>query len=244
MSTHLQKITARAKQLKKQHPNTKWTNLVKKAAKELKAGIKTASTHKVSGTKNKHKKQQTMATNRRTVVVAGHKKHHTPKRKVGATSGGGKMKLTNALWMLAGGVMGGSLGAVIYRRVPGNDLIKGGVQAGLGLAGMTMVSPGKHPLLFGLANGVGVAGGVNVMHGTGVIAGVEDMVSGLFDGMTDNTYNVEKIPNSTAGTYSNQESAGLHEGGYMAGGNMGYTKSEIDQWVTEGIPGMGAEDWR
>lgn len=38
MSNHLQKITTRAKQLKKLHPNTSWINLVKKASAEYRSG--------------------------------------------------------------------------------------------------------------------------------------------------------------------------------------------------------------
>ena len=36
MKTALEKIIAKAKQLKKSYPNTKWTDLVKKASTELK----------------------------------------------------------------------------------------------------------------------------------------------------------------------------------------------------------------
>lgn len=38
MPTPLQKIIARAKQLRKKHPSAKWTNLVKQAGKDYKSG--------------------------------------------------------------------------------------------------------------------------------------------------------------------------------------------------------------
>lgn len=40
MSAHLKKITAKAKQLRKSHPNMKWTSLVKMAAKKVKPAAK------------------------------------------------------------------------------------------------------------------------------------------------------------------------------------------------------------
>lgn len=40
--THLQKITTLAKKIRKQHPNKKWTDCVKAASKNLKAGKKVA----------------------------------------------------------------------------------------------------------------------------------------------------------------------------------------------------------
>lgn len=40
--THLQKITTLAKKIRKQHPSKKWTDCVKAASKELKAGKKVA----------------------------------------------------------------------------------------------------------------------------------------------------------------------------------------------------------
>lgn len=46
MSTHLQKITAKAKQLRKQHPNMKWTSLIKMAAKKVKPAAKKRSAPK------------------------------------------------------------------------------------------------------------------------------------------------------------------------------------------------------
>lgn len=55
MSEHLKKITAKAKQLKKQHPNTAWTELIKKASKLVKSPTKKAAPKKkaaVSGTRS------------------------------------------------------------------------------------------------------------------------------------------------------------------------------------------------
>ena len=46
--TQLQKIVAKAKILKKSHPNTKWTDLIKKASK-----LVTPASKSVAGTKNK-----------------------------------------------------------------------------------------------------------------------------------------------------------------------------------------------
>lgn len=38
MANQLKKITARAKQLRKKHPNAKWTSLIKQAGKEYRTG--------------------------------------------------------------------------------------------------------------------------------------------------------------------------------------------------------------
>ena len=45
MKSHLQKITARAKVIRKSHPAMKWTDAIKKASKQV-AGVSTASLKK------------------------------------------------------------------------------------------------------------------------------------------------------------------------------------------------------
>jgi hypothetical protein len=225
---HLQKITKKAKQIRKEHPQMKWTNAVKQASKMLsKTNTKTAKT----------------MTKRKTVVVAGNKAHHAApethkkKRKVSGVSHG-KMKLSTVAWMLGGSIVGGSVGAILYRKIPGTGLIKGGVQLGIGAGGMMMLGD-KKPFLFGLANGIGTGGGVNLMHTAGVISGVEEMVSGLFDGLDGVGYD-RQIPQQTAGnTQYIQEEIGLHDAGYV-----GVTSADIDKWVFEGVPAQGAEDWK
>lgn len=73
MSNKLKSITTRAKQLKKKHPGTKWTNLIKKAARELKAG-KTKNPNPIKTKKRKRAK--------RTVnKVAAVKKVSAPRRR-------------------------------------------------------------------------------------------------------------------------------------------------------------------
>ena len=49
--THLQKIVTRAKQIRKAHPKKIWTDCIKAAAKELKAGK--PATKKATEKKNK-----------------------------------------------------------------------------------------------------------------------------------------------------------------------------------------------
>lgn len=241
-STMLQKITKRTKQLQKASPKTTYRVLQKRAANELKKGGK-----RVSGvTKKVHKKPKKMAQKTRTVVVAGHHHRKPVKRRKARVSGLSKhikFSVWDAVKMSVGGAIGGGVGAVIYRRAPGHEMVKGLVEAVAGIAGMVLIGP-KHPIMFGIANGVSTGGGVNIMHSTGMIAGVDDMVAGLFDGMNGNTYEIENIPTNTAGNRHNKGGgrAGLHEGGYM--GTM--TNDEIDKWVAEGVPGMGGDDtgWR
>jgi len=224
--THLQKITNKAKQIRKQHPGMKWTNAVKQASKLI------------SGTKT----NRNMAKGK-TVVVAGHKKpHHRPATRKHKSVSGVKTQtdIMQVGKILAGSIIGGSVGAIIYKRVPGTGLIKGGVQLGVGALGMSYIGE-KKPFLFGLATGIGTGGGVNLMHTAGVISGLDEMVSGLFDGVNGHMDHYREIPAQTAGMYSTSmvEERGLHDGGYM-----GVTSQEIDKWVFEGIPGTGGEDWR
>ena len=235
MST-LKQITTRAKSLKKQHPNTKWTDLIKKASKELNGVHK----HKKSSpVKNKKMAKHGHA---RTVIVAGKKKHTTRRRVSGIKK---QTTMKNVLWTLAGSIAGGSIGSIVARRLPGSQLIKSVGTLGIGGAGM-MFTGEKHPLLFGVFNGIGTAGGVNLLHTTGVMNGVEDMVSGIFDGMNgaDELQGIMEqdavIPINTAG-HAHRRQQGL-EGDYMGA----YSENQIDKWVSEGIPGLGGDEagWR
>jgi len=228
---HLKKITTRAKALRKKHPNTEWKNLVKKAAAELKTG-KVAGNKKSSATK-KNKAMTKAGT--KTVVVAGHKGHQaTKKSKPRKVSGIKKhMGVMEAGKMLVGGILGGMAGAVIYPRLPGNHWVKGGVQTAIGWGGMVMTG-NKHPFLFGVANGIGVGGGVNVLHSSGAIHGVNDMIAGLFDGGSTE-HNFDDIPEGTAGHKHITEPYN----GYV--GTM--SADDIDKWVTEGVPGLGGDDY-
>ena len=237
-NTALKKITTRAKALKKSHPKTKWTDLIKKASKEIKAGKpKTASVSKVH-----HKKSSNMATakkrssgTKKVVVVTGTKRKKSKSHHVGGLKT--KMTVMTAGKILLGSILGGSVGAIIYKHVPGSGLVKGGAQLLLGGGGMVMIGE-QHPFFFGLANGIGTGGGVNLMHATGVIGSVEEMVSGLFDGMNGvEEFDYRQIPSQTSGHKNNQP--GLHEGGYM-----GVTKEDIDSWIREGLPGQGGDDWK
>lgn len=245
MANHLQKITTRAKQLRKASPGAKWTNLVKKAAAQLRTGKKKPAGKKVSGVKKvHHKKTKTMAKGR-TVVVAGHKKRTTKKRVSGIRKHM-HMSVWDAVKMSVGGGIGGSAAAILYKFMPGHGVLKGGLQYGAGLAGMVM-SGNKHPFVLGITNGIATAGFVNVAHGAGVISGVEEMVSGLFDGMGGNDEMTlqgkmgNRIPINTAGNQHHNRGGqeGLEDSGYV-----GMTRQQIDSWVKEGIPGLGAEDWQ
>ena len=60
-TTTLQKITTRAKQIRKQHPNKKWTDCVKAASNELKAGkssLKQSTTKKMIGDNHQYFRTQ------------------------------------------------------------------------------------------------------------------------------------------------------------------------------------------
>lgn len=59
--THLQKITTLAKKIRKQHPNKKWTDCVKAASNELKAGksfLKQSTTKKMIGDNHQYFRTQ------------------------------------------------------------------------------------------------------------------------------------------------------------------------------------------
>jgi len=178
----------------------------------------------------------------RTVVVAGKKRR---KRRVsGLTQHQKPMEVAK---MLVGSIVGGSIGAIIYSRVPGSNMMKGGVQLAAGAAGMMYMNEKTHPFLYGVATGVGTGGGVNLLHGLGVIHGVEEAVAGLFDGMSGTISEERYIPSQTAGHHHL-----FGRGHEHADGNMHFpgsyvsaiTREDINQWVTEGVPGLGAEDWR
>ena len=198
---------------------------------------KSVAKKKVSGTK----KNKVMRQPSKTVIVAGTKKQVRHKRRrVGAVKT--KTDLMSVGKILIGSIIGGSVGAIIYKRVPGTGLIKGGVQLAIGGAGMMYLGE-KKPFLFGIATGIGTGGGVNILHGAGVIAGLDDMVSGLFDGSVNGARErYREIPAQTAGmsAMTHKENMGLHEGDYVGM----FTQQEIDKWVTEGIPGTGGDEWR
>lgn len=88
MSNALKKITTRAKQLQKKHPNTKWVNLVKKAGADYRAGklgkVGVAAKPKKktwqtgSSVKRKDKQRKALAPGKRTSAT-GHK--YTERRK-------------------------------------------------------------------------------------------------------------------------------------------------------------------
>lgn len=66
MSSVLKKITTRAKQLKKKHPNTKWTSLIKQAGRDYRNGKlgatrKKKSSSRQTGTSNKSYDRQRSA---------------------------------------------------------------------------------------------------------------------------------------------------------------------------------------
>lgn len=147
----------------------------------------------------------------------------------------------DAAKILAGSIIGGSIGAIIYKRVPGTGLVKGGVQLALGAAGMMYIGE-KKPFIFGIATGIGTGGGVNILHGAGVISGIDDMVSGLFDGGINGAREqYREIPAQTAGMYhQNHLHSGAHQGDYVGS----YSQQEIDKWVMEGVPGTGGDDWK
>lgn len=63
--THLQKITTLAKKIRKQHPNKKWTDCVKAASKELKAGKKVAG---YTGTRKDGNKTTVFYTTKKTAA--------------------------------------------------------------------------------------------------------------------------------------------------------------------------------
>lgn len=76
-ATHLQKITARAKQIRKAHPKMIWTDAIKKASKELagkKVGaVKKKAAPKKAAMKKPHTKWGKVASHKRR--VAGSEKH-------------------------------------------------------------------------------------------------------------------------------------------------------------------------
>lgn len=76
-ATHLQKITAKAKQIRKAHPKMIWTDAIKKASKELagkKVGaVKKKAAHKKAAKKKPHTKWGKVASHKRR--VAGSERH-------------------------------------------------------------------------------------------------------------------------------------------------------------------------
>lgn len=67
MPSALKKISTRAKQLQKKHPNTKWTSLIKRASKDYRTGKlgsvtkKKKNSSRQTGTSNKNYDQQRTA---------------------------------------------------------------------------------------------------------------------------------------------------------------------------------------
>lgn len=59
MSNALKKITTRAKQLRKKHPNSKWTSLIKKAGAEYRNGKLGSATRKKVAKKKRSPNRQT-----------------------------------------------------------------------------------------------------------------------------------------------------------------------------------------
>jgi hypothetical protein len=264
---HLTKITNRAKQLKKVHLKTKWTDLVKKAAKEIKSGVKAvkkavkktavsgvkkkavvkktapkkntaikkkdapkrAAVKKVSSPKKVHK----VATQKKPAHVAGVKKKKHG-HSVGAVHGKGK--LMHDVLTLVGSAIGGGIGTVLSPRIPGPGVVKGLVGTGAGLGVMHMFRSDKHPLLYGMGNGIGTAGLLVIGHSSGVMHGVDEMVSGIFGTMADEG-------DYAAGTYVEGQTAGTSDSNYQlnGGGYMGATAEEIESWYSHGAPPMGGE---
>ena len=219
--TKLQQITKKAQAMRKSHPQTKWTDLIKKASKEL--------------SQSSHKKSKTMQKGK-TVVVAGHHAKPATKSKKKVSGVKSKNSLGSVLKMLAGSILGGTVGAVVYNRVPGSTMVKGGAQLGLGVAGMLMI-PERNNFLFGLATGIGTGGGVNLAHSAGVLHGIDDMVAGLFGDMNGNERYIEP---QTAGHHQHRVHDGSPENAYVSA----VTSSDIDKWIFEGLPGQGGDDWK
>lgn len=240
--THLKKITTRAKSLQKAHPKIKWTDLIKMAAKELRTGTKVGKPAKKKtiakrATKvvviAKKPKAKKMATKKAPAHVAG-----TKRRKRHHVSGVKGHKITHVIWELLGGALGGGLASVVNMRAPGSNIVKAGINTLAGGGVMYMFDNQKHPFIHGLGQGVGTVGTVGVMHGSGMINGIDDMVSGLFSDTTPFREDQRRIPENTAGNRRNDP--GLNEGDYMGV----ITQEEMEKWVSEGLPATGGDDWK
>jgi hypothetical protein len=84
-NTALQKITTRAKQIRKASPNMAWAVAIKKASAEYRSGsIKKVKRAAVSGTRKKAPAKKVTRVKARTVVIAGPKKK-SPARKKAST---------------------------------------------------------------------------------------------------------------------------------------------------------------
>jgi len=237
---HLIKITKRAKQLQKAHPKTAWQQLIKKAAAELHNGVKAVKKAAAPAKKStsvgvvrrtptqvhNHKKPRQMATPSK---IPAHVAGTTKKKKHHSVSGvHGKGKLMHDIMTLVGSGLGGFGAAIIHNRIPGNDVVKGGLQAAIGLGVMHMSRSDKHPLIYGLGTGIGTAGLVNGAHATGMISGFDEMISGIFG----------DSPTYVSGA-EYEHNAGLDQ----SPAYVGASNEEIDKWVLEGIPPQGANDW-
>ena len=235
----LQKIVHRAKQLRKTHPGKKWTDLIKIASAELNKGS-IVHHKKVSGMKPKTTKK---APGKKVVIIAGTKRNTTREHRGRVSGLKAHNKPMDVAKMLLGSIAGGSIGAIIYNKVPGSNMVKGLAQLAVGAGGM-MIIPEKNALLFGLATGIGTGGGVNLLHTTGVMHGIDEMVSGLFDTlnggeeMNGTDYEPRVIPAQTAG-HHRSDGRNIHTADYVSG--TVYTAADIDRWVTEGVPGIGAD---
>ena len=232
MSNKLKRITTRAKQIRKHKPAMAWTDAVKAASREIMAG------KKVGTTKNANMKKRSTAS--KTVIVTGAKKRHH-RHSLGAVRSHSGVSNKDVLMTIVGGMLGGMAGDIIYKNAPGKPIVKGAIETAAGAIGMKMTGPRK-PFLYGLTTGVAIAGGVTMAHGTGLIGNVENMVSGIFDGMhklapgeTWRSVDIDALPSYTAGMSTNYSSMPDH---------IAATDEEIDKWATEGLPPLGAYDWK
>ena len=85
MSNIIQKISARAKQIRKAHPSKKWTDCIKQASREIKAG-KPGSTAKKSGKRStKRKPAKYRQTGGTTVKADRKRKAKAPGKRISKT---------------------------------------------------------------------------------------------------------------------------------------------------------------
>lgn len=209
-STHLTKITKRAKAIRKAHPNMKWQNAVKQASKAL-SKPKTKSSH------SKPKTKTVMATKKRTHSTRAVTVHRKPRR--ASVSGHvNKHGITLAGKMVIGGIAGGILATVANRMLP--QVNRKALAVGEAVAGIYLAaSQAKHPIIQGVGIGIATAGGTSLAMQMGVIHGIEDAVAGIGEMMSPTPSRL--IDHSASDGVAGNEEGGLgwryDNSGYNAG---------------------------
>jgi len=92
---------------------------------------------------------------------------------MGATK---KAATTRILTNVGGVILGGALVALIVPKLPGKSMVKNVATVA---AGVMVTYAAKKPLMQGIGIGIAAAGATGIIRNAGIMAGLDDMVSGV-----------------------------------------------------------------